>query len=467
MSGQILVVDGAATNRITLKVRLAAACYDPLTARTGAEALSILARSRPLLVLIGGPTADMSAIELCALCVATAPAVPVLIVAPHQDRVAALSAGAAAVLDSPMDEMNLFARIRGLMRDQGGAPAHAVSGFAETQESFDLGMPDPGVSVPSLLLIADDAATALAWRRALTPRLAADLRIADPERALAENALGQVPDLYMIAADIAQQGDGLRLLSELRSRRGSRDAAFAVVLSAGRQDMMSVALDLGAGDVLPATLTARDVADEAALRLSALIRRKRSADGQRAAAERERSLARIDPLTGLPNRRFALPRLTELCTGGRGPDRPCAVVAIDIDRFKMVNDQYGHAAGDAVLAAVARRLSATVPAPGFIARIGGEEFLAVLPDLDETAATALAGRMRAAVSDQPIPLPGRDAGAALRVTVSAGVASLGSAAGVEPGARAALLLEGADDALLRAKRAGRDRLAVWGLGVAA
>ena len=66
MEGQILVVDGTATSRITLKVRLAAACYDPLTARTGVEALGVLARCRPSMVLVGGPPGDMDAIELCA-----------------------------------------------------------------------------------------------------------------------------------------------------------------------------------------------------------------------------------------------------------------------------------------------------------------------------------------------------------------------------------------------------------------
>mgnify|MGYP002738496226 CR=1 FL=1 len=65
IEGPILVVDGAATNRITLKVRLAAACYQPLTARTGAEALEALASARPSMVLIGGPPGDMDAVELC------------------------------------------------------------------------------------------------------------------------------------------------------------------------------------------------------------------------------------------------------------------------------------------------------------------------------------------------------------------------------------------------------------------
>lgn len=477
IEGPILVVDGAATNRITLKVRLAAACYQPLTARTGAEALEALASARPSMVLIGGPPGDMDAVELCRRITARTE-VPVVVTVPHEQRIAALQAGAAAVLDSPIDEMALFARIRGLMRNQITDVAGHVPGLAEEQQPFLAATPEPS----SALLIAGDAGAGLNWRHALLPRLSAHLRIADPERALAEAAVGMVPDLYLVAADIAQAGDGLRLLSELRSRRSSQNAAFAVVLDPRRQDMTSVALDLGAGDVLTSGFTSGKAADEAALRLSALIRRKLAADGQREAARRERSLAWIDPLTGLPNRRFTLPRLAEYCR--TDADRGCcAVVAMDIDRFKEVNDRYGHAAGDTVLAEVAARLERAVPAPGFVARVGGEEFLAVLPGMSEVQAAALAQIMRAQVSGADVRLPGRDRTAALKITLSAGIAFHQQQAGAAPvghaatgqagagqplaphpdegRAAAAALLERADAALLRAKRSGRDRLMVW------
>src|SRR5690606_22990617 len=147
-----------------------------------------------------------------------------------------------------------------------------------------------------------------------------------------------------------------------------------------RQDMTSVELDLGAGDVLTSGGTSGKAADEAALRQRALIRRKLAADGQREAERRARAVAWIGPVTGLHDRRFTLPRLAEYCR--TDADRGCcAVVAMDIDRFKEVNDRYGHAAGDTVLAEVAARLERAVPAPGFVARVGGEEFLAVLPGM--------------------------------------------------------------------------------------
>ena len=467
MSGQILIVDGSATGRITLKVRLAAACYDPVTARTGDEAMEALARWGPMPVLIGGQPGDMDAIALCTQLVAGWPGLQVVMMVPPERRVAALRAGAAAIFDTQMDEMNLLARMRGLMRDHFGG-ATTLAGMAEAPAAFDPGPAGTGES-STVLLIAEDAGAAMSWRHALSGRLDAQLRIADPERALAEAAIGLVPDLYLVAGDIAQPGDGLRLLSELRSRHVSRHAAFAVVLGAGRLDMMSVALDLGAGDVLPDSFAAA-AAEETALRLDALIRRKQAADRSRAAAERDRCLARTDPLTGLPNRRFALPRLTEICTRALASGGTCAVIAIDIDRFKAVNDRHGHATGDAVLAAVAERMRSVMPASGFIARMGGEEFLAVLPDADDDVAAGWAAALRAAVSSDPIGQPvaaGRPLSAALRITISAGIASLDCHAGGTGAERAAELLEQADAALLHAKRSGRDRLIVSGIGAAA
>lgn len=451
MSGQILVVDGTATNRITLKVRLATACYDPLTARSAAEALGMLGRADPAMVLIGGQPGDMSAADLCRQIAALRPGLPVMMMVPRQDRIAALQAGAAAVMDPPISDLDLFARIRGLLRDQHDASAIKAPGLAEERAAFDHGRAAPAASV---LLVAGDAARAVGWRQALAARLPARLRIADAEQALAEAAEGLVPDLYLIAGDIAQAGDGLRLLSELRSRALSRNAAFAVVLAAGRQDMMSMALDLGAGDVLPETLVTPPMVDETALRLSALIRRKRSADQRREAEEHERWLARIDPLTGLVNRRFAIPRLAELCAAGE----PCAVAAMDIDYFKRVNDCHGHAAGDSVLVSVAERLESIVGSRGFVARLGGEEFLAVLPGSALAEAETLVRRMRCAVSECPVPLPG--AGRPLKITISAGLADRPAD---QPGCgaeRAAELIGRADDALLIAKRTGRDRLIV-------
>jgi two-component system cell cycle response regulator len=158
--------------------------------------------------------------------------------------------------------------------------------------------------------------------------------------------------------------------------------------------------------------------------------------------------SRRDALTGLPNRRaFDEELAREVARAGR-TGAPLALVVLDVDRFKAVNDGHGHPAGDAVLREVAARAAAAVRRGDLAARIGGEEFALLLPGADLAGAAELAGRVRAAVAGAPVP-----AGAgALAVTVSLGCAALA------PGEPAEALLARADARLYEAKRTGRDRV---------
>ena len=117
--------------------------------------------------------------------------------------------------------------------------------------------------------------------------------------------------------------------------------------------MSAMAFDLGADDVVDQGIAARELA----LRLRILIRRKRQADTLRASVEDGLRLAVIDPLTGIYNRRYAMPRLAGIAAQAAQEGSDFAVMVVDLDRFKEVNDRFGHAAGDPVLSEVARRLS--------------------------------------------------------------------------------------------------------------
>jgi len=160
-------------------------------------------------------------------------------------------------------------------------------------------------------------------------------------------------------------------------------------------------------------------------------------------------LARRDPLTGVPNRRAFEEALARAFAQARRSGLPMAVVAADVDRFKAVNDRLGHAAGDQVLAAVAGRLAAALRDGDLVARVGGEEFAALLPGAGLDEAVEIAGRLRARVAGQPVVALGE----ALAVTVSLGCAAL-LPGDEEPVA----LLARADAKLYEAKAAGRDRV---------
>jgi two-component system cell cycle response regulator len=206
-----------------------------------------------------------------------------------------------------------------------------------------------------------------------------------------------------------------------------------------------MAFDLGADHVVVPGVTA----PELAYRLRSLVRRKRAADRQRTRMQDSLRLALVDPLTGLYNRRYAAPQLTAIAARAAASDSTFAVMVVDLDRFKRVNDQHGHAAGDLVLVEVARRLSANLRDKDLLARIGGEEFLIVLPDSSMTDARSVAERLCHAVEERPIRLP---SGAGLTVTVSIGVAVSGGAVSVEA------VVEQADLALLQSKESGRNQV---------
>jgi diguanylate cyclase (GGDEF)-like protein len=177
-----------------------------------------------------------------------------------------------------------------------------------------------------------------------------------------------------------------------------------------------------------------------------LLRRLRSA------RDRLYDMAVSDELTGLDNRRMAMAKLdAEIGRADRG-GQPVAVAIFDLDRFKDVNDGYGHAVGDEVLRCTADALSSEARTYDTVARIGGEEFLIVVPGVDVDDAQAIMGRMRERVSVLEVDAEG----SAVGVTISAGVAMHTPGSGEDRES----LLRRADAALYQAKQAGRDRLYV-------
>ena len=166
-------------------------------------------------------------------------------------------------------------------------------------------------------------------------------------------------------------------------------------------------------------------------------------------------MAMTDELTSVWNQRHTLERLRVEIERARRTGMKLSVVMTDIDRFKAVNDRFGHASGDRVLIEVARRMSRTLRPYDVIGRVGGEEFLVLAPEADLDAGARLAERIRAAVAEGPI----EHAGVSLNVTLSAGVSI------IDPDEPDALdrALARADGALYESKANGRNRVTTRGM----
>jgi diguanylate cyclase (GGDEF)-like protein len=173
-----------------------------------------------------------------------------------------------------------------------------------------------------------------------------------------------------------------------------------------------------------------------------------TAIGRNRAEQQIRHQALHDPLTGLPNRELVTDRLAHALAQCERRACCAALLFLDLDHFKVVNDTHGHPFGDGVLREFARRLQDCLREVDTVTRYGGEEFTVVLPETGAEGAAAVAGRIVRAVRDQPFAVGNRSA----EVTVSAGVAAF-----PDHGRTASEILRAADAALYAAKGAGRDR----------
>lgn len=454
MSGRILIVDDVATNRIVYRARLAAAFYEPILAADGAGALAAAVEQRPDLILLDLVLPDMPGQEVLSRLRADprTRAIPIIVLTAAQnqaDRLAAFSAGADDVIVKPASDQVLLARVRNLLR------ARADNNFP-ADESLAPGLAEPAaVFAPAatVALVSSRAEQARRLERDLTGVLRGRLRVLSRPQALAEAAQqvsgARVPDVFILQDDGSDGVGALRFLSELKSHQATRYSAVCVLGPAGAGDEAAMAFDLGADDVVGPDVTAAELA----LRTRSLVRRKRQGDRERARMQDNLRLALVDPLTGLFNRRHAMPQLDAIAARAAETGTAFAVMVIDLDRFKQVNDQHGHAAGDQVLVEVARRLTANLRATDLLARIGGEEFLVILPNCPMTEARRVAERLCEAIEERPVWLASQQQ---LTVTVSIGVAVS------DPGAcqpvAAEQVVEQADLALLDSKGAGRNQV---------
>jgi two-component system cell cycle response regulator len=242
------------------------------------------------------------------------------------------------------------------------------------------------------------------------------------------------------------QMNGIEFLERFRGVGHLKDVPIVMITGEEKKEALYTALAAGANDFL------RKPVDDIELITRArnlLELRMRQIDLAKA-NEKLYLLATTDQLTRLKNRRYFLEKLELEVERSRRYGRPCSVAIIDADRFKAINDTYGHDVGDKVLQALADALTAELRGTDLIGRLGGEEFAVLLAETDKATALEVCRRLIGRVREAAVMADDRE----VRFTVSAGVTE------INPSDEADTILKRADRALYRAKQLGRDRCEV-------
>ncbi|PHK96950.1 PleD family two-component system response regulator [Pseudoroseomonas rhizosphaerae] len=444
MSARILVVDDIAANLRLLEARLNAEYYEVALAASGPEALRRAEDWLPDVILLDVMMPGMDGYEVCRrlkACAVTAhiPVVMVTALVDPAERVRGLEAGADDFLSKPVDHATLFARLRALLRVKQVLDAFRLR--AETAN--DLGFepqprPSDDVAGAMVLMTTEDINEAELISEVLTASGVTLCQAANSAEAWSMLGQGSY-DLALLSLSL--EGDsGLRLASRLRAQASTRDLPVMLIADADQRAQLLRGFDLGANDHVFRPVDP----NELRARVRNQVRRKRYQERLRADLDRSLELAVTDSLTGLRNRRYITRHLEGLLRSGQA-----ALLLLDVDRFKAVNDTHGHAAGDMVLRVVAQRMKEHLRAVDVLARFGGEEFVVAMANATEEEAMQVAERLRTAVAEEAVRLEG---GMSLRITASIGVAL------ARPGEGLQQLMAAADAALYRAKGNGRDRV---------
>jgi two-component system, cell cycle response regulator len=452
VTARVLVVDDILANVKLLEARLTAEYFEVLTANSAAEALDILQSQHVDVVLLDVMMPGMDGFEVCRR-IKAAPRtthVPVIMVTAldqPSDKVQGLDAGADDFLTKPVDDIALITRVKNLarlktlndelmLRVATGADINMMAAIADVT----------GANARGRVLLVEDIGHA-AKRIQSTLAVQHDVDVeADLPAALLKIA-AKAYDLLIVSLNVAG-ADGLRLCSQVRSLERSRHMPIIIVVQPGDEARLLRALDMGVNDYLTRPIDR----NELVARVRTQIRRKRHADHLRDRLDESVEFAITDALTGLHNRRYMERHLTTLADQAKTAGRPLSVLVADIDHFKSINDSYGHAAGDNVLREFAVRFRRNTRGIDLACRVGGEEFIIIMPETELEKATQVAERLRDCIASEPFQA---DPQTRLQVTASVGIATLERCDDSLEG-----LLKRADGALYAAKRDGRNRVVV-------
>jgi two-component system cell cycle response regulator len=401
MTARVLVVDDLEPNVKLLEAKLRAEYFDVIGAFSGREAIDRAKQDQPDIILLDVMMPGMDGFEACRIIKTTPetahiPIVMVTALDQQQDRVAGLKAGADDFLTKPVEDVALFARVRSLTRLKMMTDElrmrYATGKNLGVVNDIDTDA-DEGQK-PRLFLIDDQTDQADRIKTLLGDAYEVSIET-DAEVALSRVKSGDF-DLVIVNMSI-EATDPLRLCSSIRTFEETRLTPVLAIVRQGDTRKLVRALDIGVTDYLSRPVDR----NELTARVTTQLRRKRYIDRLRSTFEASLEMAVTDQLTGLYNRRYLASHLSAMFDRAFWTGRQLALMILDIDHFKRINDTHGHDIGDKVIQEISERIKNSVRGIDLACRYGGEEFLVAMPDTDKTFAGVVAERLRNETEEGP------------------------------------------------------------------
>ena len=451
MTARVLVVDDILANVKLLEARLQAEYFEVLTANSGQQALDVLARERVDVILLDVMMPGMDGFETCRHIKSNhathhIPVVMVTALDQPSDKVLGLESGADDFLTKPVDDIALVTRVKNLARLKMLNDEMIMRASTGKQ----MGIPDDGSFALALsarsgrVLLVDDHPRSAARLLEVLSKGNDAFAERDAHTALLKLAESNF-DLLVVSLSL-QGSDGLRLCSQVRSLERTRHLPVIILVEPGDEARLLRGLDMGINDYLMRPIDRHELL----ARVRTQIKRKRHSDFLRHRLAESVELSITDALTGLHNRRYMEGHLRTLVSEAIRTSGKLSMLVADIDHFKNVNDTYGHDVGDAVLKEFAVRLKRNTRGVDLACRLGGEEFVIIMPDTDVARAYQVGERLRACVAADNFPISEDQS---VRVTASVGIGTL-----ERPDDTPETIFKRADNALYTAKRRGRNRV---------
>lgn len=460
MSARVLVVDDILPNVKLLEAKLSSEYFDVVTALNGQDALQLAEEKSPDIVLLDIMMPGMDGFEVCERLKANPktahiPVVMVTALTDATDRVRGLEAGADDFLSKPLNDTALMARVRSLVRlkmtiDEWRIRENTASQFG-VMSGVDTQMAEESGNA-KILVVEDKTFESDKFIETLQRDEDSVIPAVSGDQAI---MLAQEHDFDLVTVSLNMDGeDGLRLISHLRSNERTR--SIPILMVAMEEDMKRVAqgLEIGAHDYILRPVDR----NELLARARTQVRRKRYQERLRENYEQSLNMALTDTLTGLFNRRYLNAHFEKILGNIARTQKPIGILMMDIDHFKSVNDTYGHQVGDEVLIEFSDRIAKRLRSFDLIARMGGEEFVAILPDITPQVAMQVSERLRQSIADEPFNVSAPEG--QISCSVSMGGVIIDDA---DIGVEQALKL--ADDCLYKAKEDGRNRSVFHNIGV--